>query len=192
MKTDLFQSCGHCWVFQICWHSECSTFTASSFRIVFCFVFFDLEYFISFKVWAIQTVESEEICFGKKATRWQWRSPRRWTCCEARGWRWWVTLCTILPLISIKSHWKSKALVFWCRTLVTYMHGKPENWKCHLSLKPQAWDRLTDSKDPITVWTTKINCSGPCEDHFPTVDCESCLFWNKKKPCRKRFFFFFF
>ena len=33
MKTDLFQSCGHCWVFQICWHMECSTFTASSFRI---------------------------------------------------------------------------------------------------------------------------------------------------------------
>ena len=33
IKTDLFQSCGHCWVFQICWHFECSTFTASSFRI---------------------------------------------------------------------------------------------------------------------------------------------------------------
>ena len=33
MKPDLFQSCGHCWVFQICWHIECSTFTASSFRI---------------------------------------------------------------------------------------------------------------------------------------------------------------
>ena len=33
MKTDLFQSCGHCWVFQNCWHIECSTFTASSFRI---------------------------------------------------------------------------------------------------------------------------------------------------------------
>ena len=33
MKTDLFQCCGHCWVFQICWHIECSTFTASSFRI---------------------------------------------------------------------------------------------------------------------------------------------------------------
>ena len=33
MKTDLFQSCGHCWVFQICWHVECSTFTASSSRI---------------------------------------------------------------------------------------------------------------------------------------------------------------
>ena len=28
-----FQSCGHCWVFQICWHTECSTFTASSFSI---------------------------------------------------------------------------------------------------------------------------------------------------------------
>ena len=33
MKTDLFQSCGHCWVFQICWHIGCSTFIASSFRI---------------------------------------------------------------------------------------------------------------------------------------------------------------
>ena len=22
MKTNLFQSCGHCWVFQICWHIE--------------------------------------------------------------------------------------------------------------------------------------------------------------------------
>ena len=32
-ETDLFQSCGHCCVFQICWHIECSTFTASSFRI---------------------------------------------------------------------------------------------------------------------------------------------------------------
>ena len=33
MKSDLFQSCGHCWVFQICWHIECSSFTASSLRI---------------------------------------------------------------------------------------------------------------------------------------------------------------
>ena len=33
MKTDLFQFCGHCWVFQICWHIEGSTFTASTFRI---------------------------------------------------------------------------------------------------------------------------------------------------------------
>ena len=33
MKTDLFQSCGHCWVFHICWHIECGTITASSFRI---------------------------------------------------------------------------------------------------------------------------------------------------------------
>ena len=29
----LFQSCGHYCAFQICWHIECSTFTASSFRI---------------------------------------------------------------------------------------------------------------------------------------------------------------
>ena len=33
MKPDLFQSCGHCWVVQICWHIGCSTFSASSFRI---------------------------------------------------------------------------------------------------------------------------------------------------------------
>ena len=33
MKTGLFQTCGHWWIFQIGWHIECSTFTASSFRI---------------------------------------------------------------------------------------------------------------------------------------------------------------
>ena len=33
MKTDIFQYCGYCWVFQICWHIQYSTFTASSFRI---------------------------------------------------------------------------------------------------------------------------------------------------------------
>ena len=33
MQTELFQSCGHCWVFQIYWHIECRTFTAPSFRI---------------------------------------------------------------------------------------------------------------------------------------------------------------
>ena len=32
-NTDLFQSCGHCWVFQTFWHTACSTFTTSSFRI---------------------------------------------------------------------------------------------------------------------------------------------------------------
>ena len=32
-KADLFQSCGHCWVFHICWHIEFSTFTVSSFRV---------------------------------------------------------------------------------------------------------------------------------------------------------------
>ena len=33
MKTDLFQSYGYCWVFQICWPIECSTLTTSPFRI---------------------------------------------------------------------------------------------------------------------------------------------------------------
>ena len=30
MKTDLFWFCGYCWVFQISWHIEWSTFTVSS------------------------------------------------------------------------------------------------------------------------------------------------------------------
>ena len=33
MKTDLFQACGHCSIFHVCWHIECSTIKASSFRI---------------------------------------------------------------------------------------------------------------------------------------------------------------
>ena len=28
-----FPGCGHCWVFQICWHIECGNLTASSFRV---------------------------------------------------------------------------------------------------------------------------------------------------------------
>ena len=32
-NKNIFQSCGHCWVFQIWWDTEYSTFTASSFRI---------------------------------------------------------------------------------------------------------------------------------------------------------------
>ena len=31
-KLTFSSPVGHCWVFQICWHIECSTFTASSFR----------------------------------------------------------------------------------------------------------------------------------------------------------------
>ena len=33
METNLFQSCGLCWVFQICCHFECRILTAASFRI---------------------------------------------------------------------------------------------------------------------------------------------------------------
>ena len=34
MGIDLFQSCGHCWIFHIFWHIECSTWIVSSFRIL--------------------------------------------------------------------------------------------------------------------------------------------------------------
>ena len=33
IRIGLFQSCCHCLVFQICWHTECNILTASSFRI---------------------------------------------------------------------------------------------------------------------------------------------------------------
>ena len=33
IKTDIFQSCSHYWVFQISWYIECSTLTASSLRV---------------------------------------------------------------------------------------------------------------------------------------------------------------
>ena len=33
MKTDILESCGHYWVFQISWDVECSTLPVSSFRI---------------------------------------------------------------------------------------------------------------------------------------------------------------
>ena len=33
MKTSIFQSCDRCWVSQICWLIECSTFTGLSFRV---------------------------------------------------------------------------------------------------------------------------------------------------------------
>ena len=31
MRIDLFQSCGHCWFFQICRYNECKSLMASSF-----------------------------------------------------------------------------------------------------------------------------------------------------------------
>ena len=43
MKTDLFQSCSHCWVFQICWHIECSTFF-----FLFYLFFFNFKIFNSY------------------------------------------------------------------------------------------------------------------------------------------------
>ena len=34
MRIDFFQTCGHCWVLQVCWHIECGTLMASSFRVL--------------------------------------------------------------------------------------------------------------------------------------------------------------
>ena len=35
-ETNLFESGGYCWVFQIFWHLDCSTLTALSFRVLNC------------------------------------------------------------------------------------------------------------------------------------------------------------
>ena len=34
MRIDLFQSCGHGWALQICWHIECNTLRASSLSVM--------------------------------------------------------------------------------------------------------------------------------------------------------------
>ena len=34
IRIDLFQSCGHRWVSQLCWHIKCNTLIASSFRVL--------------------------------------------------------------------------------------------------------------------------------------------------------------
>ena len=34
MRIDIFQSCDHCWVFQVCWHTECKTLMTFSFRFL--------------------------------------------------------------------------------------------------------------------------------------------------------------
>ena len=56
MKTDLFQLCGHCWVFQICWHTGAISNSPPLFPsilldtfqprglIFWCHIFFDFLY----------------------------------------------------------------------------------------------------------------------------------------------------
>ena len=56
MITDLFQLCGHCWVFQMCWHIECSTFTASSFRIFFFLIFIFTLFYFTILYWFCHTL----------------------------------------------------------------------------------------------------------------------------------------
>ena len=57
MKTDLFQFCGHYWVFQICWHIECSTFT----------LIFTLNFLIEFqhtkdvKIWGLWYIAKQDV-----------------------------------------------------------------------------------------------------------------------------------
>ena len=50
VKTDLFQSCGHCWLFQVYWYNECSMLTASSFLLLNCM---SCSHILEFKVLSV-------------------------------------------------------------------------------------------------------------------------------------------
>ena len=52
VKTDLFQSCGHCWVFQIFWHTECRKLIA-----------FTSQDHLNSEVYAVQAIKSTPLCF---------------------------------------------------------------------------------------------------------------------------------
>ena len=63
-KLIFFQSCGHCWVFQICWDTECSTLTASSFRILNSFKIslnFDIVYGSTFAYWIYVNMSATDL-----------------------------------------------------------------------------------------------------------------------------------
>ena len=63
-KLIFFQSCDHCWVFQICWDTECSTLTASSFRILNSFKIslnFDTAYGSTFAYWIYVNVSATDL-----------------------------------------------------------------------------------------------------------------------------------
>ena len=64
MKTDFFQPCGLCWVFQICWDIEWSTLIASSFRILNSFKFslnFDTSSGSTFAYWIYVNMSATDL-----------------------------------------------------------------------------------------------------------------------------------
>ena len=81
MKTDLFQSCGHCWVFQICWHIECSTFTAFGDAQLesMCTLINSWKFLICIR-WVVRT------------SKWKWK---KWKCQLLRHVWFFVTLRTV-------------------------------------------------------------------------------------------------
>ena len=116
MKTDLFQSCGHCWVFQICWHIKCSTFTASSFRIwssstgipspplaLFVMMLSKAHYFVSssFLPFFLHSLSKP---FSPLKKLLAWRSP-----VNLHYW----SLCPPSSSISCLQHWTQLDLAFW-------------------------------------------------------------------------------
>ena len=76
----LFQSCGHCWVFHICWHIECNTLTATFLRI------WNSSTGISSPPLALFSVMFPKVK-GKVSERQSLVIPP-WGCRVGRGWGW--------------------------------------------------------------------------------------------------------
>ena len=129
----LFQSCGHCWVFQICWHIEYSTLTASSYRILNS---------SAGKIYLGGRITSShygcESWTIKKAEHWRIDAFELWC------WRWFLrvpwTDCKEIKQINLKGNqpwiliWKTdaeaEALIIWPLDVKSQLIGKdPNAWK---------------------------------------------------------------
>ena len=120
MKTDLFQSCGHCWVFQICWHTECSTFTASS-----------------FKIWGKRSASryQNERPLGEGSAAWgPW--GRRWGGVGGRS---------INSIPDLWDTWCSRIIVLTISTSLLQTYAQPKKLKIHISLVEKKFYRNKDS-----------------------------------------------
>ena len=101
MKTDLFQSCGcYCGVFQICWHTECSTLTASPLRI------WNNSAGIPSLPLALFVVMEE------KRMRWLMASLTQWTWVRVNPGSWWCTgrpgVLQFMELLRVGHDWATE------------------------------------------------------------------------------------
>ena len=101
MRISLFQSCGDCWVFQICLHTECNTLMASSFLVLNCSTEIPshpLALLTAVLLKAHQTVTLQNV--------WLWVADHT----IVAIWFIWI-FCTVLPCILSISSWFLQCLL---------------------------------------------------------------------------------